>query len=359
MLPRSYVAALAPLICSTLAACFHDAAAKERTDPVDDGPAVIVSAATPVTHRSTVSVSGVVAARATADIAFQVPGKLMAVRVDEGDRVRQGEVLASLDVTDYALALDQARLTHDRAVDEARRARVLNASDGIAPNDLDKVVNAEAQAGVTVALARKRLRDTQLASPLSGIVARRNADPGETVPAGAQIFSIVDLDVVHVRVAVPESNVGAISVGATARVTIPSLGDTVFSGRVRLVGVAADPVTRTFAVEIAVPNPTLRLRAGMVAEASITAPGSTTILTVPGAAIVRDAEGATQLFIYEGDEHRVRARRVSVGALIGNEIEITKGLIPGDLVVVGGQHRVRDGMSARAARQGAAAGTDR
>jgi len=348
---RLLSAAFLPII-STALACHGSAEARTRTD-ADDAAAVaiVVRPAAAATRAATIAASGSIDARATADIAFQVAGRVMAVGVDEGERVRAGTLVAYLDPTDYALAYEQAKLAYVRAADEARRARVLRSSDGIAPNDFDKLINAEAQAEVSAAMANKRLHDTRLVSPLSGVVARRNADPGETVPAGAPVFTIVDLDVVHVRVAVPESDVGAITIGALASITVPSLGESAFAGTVRLVGVAADPVARTFAVEIAVPNPAHRLKAGMVAEASITIPDSITRLTVPGAAIVRDPEGATQLFIYTADEKRVHARRVTVGNIVGTEVEITSGLEVGELVVVGGQQRLREGMAARPANE--------
>ena len=359
----SPVAALAPLALFLLAGCFSDAAAKERH--TDSGPrvAVVVRAATPVMRRLMVAASGTIEPRATSDVAFEVPGKLVTVAVDEGDQVTAGQLLAALDRTDYSLAVDQAQLTAKRASDEARRARILAAANAMAPNDLEKAVNAEAQANVASAMAEKRLHDTRLVSPLSGIVARRGANRGETVPAGAALFTIVDIDTVRARVAVPESDVGVIATGAVATLTVPSLGDTTVAGRVRLVGVAADKVTRTFAVEISIPNAGHRLKAGMVVEASVETPNNATRLTVPVSAIVHDAEGATQLYIYASNEQRVHARRITPGAFAGSEVEITSGLAEGELVVIGGQQQLREGTPVRLVStshaQGAALGSGR
>ena len=344
---NSRIAALAPLALLLFSGCFSDAAATERHADSQPRVAIVVRAAIPVTRRVMVAASGTVEPRATSDVAFEVPGKLAAVAVDEGDQVSAGQLLAALDPTDYSLALEQARLTATRASDEARRARILAAASAMAPNDLEKAINAEAQANIASAIAEKRLHDTRLVSPLSGIVARRSANRGETAPAGAALFTIVDLDTVRARVAVPESDVGVITTGATATLTVPSLGDTTFAGRVRLVGVAADKVTRTFAVEISVPNISHRLKAGMVVEASIATPNNSTRLTVPASAIVHDAEGATQLFIYARDEQHVHARRITPGAFVGTEVEITSGVAEGELVVIGGQQQLREGMAAR------------
>jgi RND family efflux transporter MFP subunit len=369
MQPRSHshwgplLAAFAPLALFLLAACFSDAAATERHADSAPSVSVVVRTATPVVRRLMVAASGTVEPRAISDVAFEVPGKLATVAVDEGDQVAAGQLLAALDRTDYSLAFEQAQLTAKRAFDEARRARILAASGAMAPNDLEKAVNAEAQANVASAMAEKRLHDTRLGSPLSGIVARRSANRGETVPAGAALFTIVDIDTIRARVAVPESDVGVIATGAIATLTVPSLGDTTFAGRVRLVGVAADRTTRTFAVEISVPNTGHRLKAGMVVEASIETPNKATQLTVPVSAIVHDAEGATQLFIYASDEQRVHARRITPGAIAGSEVEVTSGLAAGELVVIGGQQQLREGMPARpmptSHAQGSALGSGR
>jgi RND family efflux transporter MFP subunit len=111
-----------------------------------------------------------------------------------------------------------------------------------------------------------------------------------------------------------------------------------------MIGVAADPASRTYPVKLTVPNPARALLPGMIAEARITGAEITRALTVPGDAIVRDAEGATLVFVYTPADRRVYGRRVTVGAPIDREVEIRDGLAPSDLVVVAGQQRLRDGV---------------
>jgi RND family efflux transporter MFP subunit len=112
---------------------------------------------------------------------------------------------------------------------------------------------------------------------------------------------------------------------------------------VTMIGVSADPASRTYPVKLDVPNPGRTLLPGMVAEAHIGGARVVRALTVPGEAVVRDAEGATLVFVYAPSERRVYGRRVTVGAPIDREVEIRDGLAPGDLVVVAGQQRLRDG----------------
>src|SRR5690606_16476297 len=119
-----------------------------------------------------------------------------------------------------------------------------------------------------------------------------------------------------------------------ATVTIPSLGDAVVQGRVSVVGIAADPASRTYSVKIEVRNSDRRIRPGMIAEVRVENDAMITALTLPAEAIVRDADGVTRVFVYDEGESRVHARRVEVGSAYGTEVEIRSGLEGGELVVV-------------------------
>jgi RND family efflux transporter MFP subunit len=175
----------------------------------------------------------------------------------------------------------------------------------------------------------------------------RRIDVGDTVGAGTPVISVLDLNPVKVRVAIPEAEIGKVREGARATVAIPSLDGRKFEGTVEVVGVASDPASRTYTVKIAVQNPQRLLRAGMVSEARIYSSSMVNAITVPGDAIVRDPKGVTQVYVHEPGQQRVYARRVDVGGLIGNEVEILNGLTGDEQVVVAGQQNVREGSPAR------------
>ena len=267
MFSRSIIdAAIVPLIISSIACSpTPEAAAAE----VDTTLAIPHSLVRP-TRSETIEATGTVGPRATAELAFRVPGTVMAVGYDEGDQIAAGELVAYLDPTDYALAFEQAKIGYQRAEAEARHARNLRAANAnIDPNEYNAVISAEAMLKLTAIRAEKRLYDTRLVTPLGGTVTRRAAKPGEIVNAGVPVFTIVDIDVVHVTVMVPEADVGSITKGSAATVTAPALPGASFEGRVRMVGVRADSVSGAFPVEIAVPNPGHRIRVGMTARAVI------------------------------------------------------------------------------------------
>jgi len=261
--------------------------------PVGAGPIV------PVMRRALVSASGTIAPRASIDLSFQVAGMVMAIGVEEGEQVAAGEVVALLDPTEYALAFEQAKLEYLGAAGEARKARVMRTGDGTAgPNEYDQVLAAEALTKIAAARAEKRLYDTQLASPMAGVVARRSVKPGEIVSSGTPAFTIIDLEVVHVRVGVSEADISSITRGADAIVMVPALDSARYSGKVRLVGVAADPATAKFAVEIEVENPEHRLKPGMSARAEINTAGTTSTKATPASRVAL-RRGTGERYVYE------------------------------------------------------------
>lgn len=343
-----------------------------------------------------IAVSGSVEPLETVDLAFQVAGRVARVHFDEGQEVRQGQLLAEIDPTDYqfgveaaaaqasmaraayekaqagarAQELERARVAFAQREDEYRRMKQLFDKKSLAPNDFKKIEAAylaakaqfeeaqegarkedkaaakaaleQAEAGERV--ARKRLADTRLLAPAGGTVARRGVDPGEMAATGYPVFTIVDLSRVRVRVAVPESDIGLVRVGQKASILIPALPGQRFEGRVELVGAAADPASRAYTVKIAAPNPKRLLRAGMIAEAQIQGDVEVDSITLPGESVVHDPQGATLVFVYFPEQKRVFERRVELGSVLGREVEIKSGLKGDEVVVVAGQHLVREGV---------------
>ncbi|MCX7603581.1 MAG: efflux RND transporter periplasmic adaptor subunit [Bryobacteraceae bacterium] len=347
-----------------------------------------------------VRVGGTVEAYETSEVGFQVAGRIRRVLVEEGQAVAAGQLLAELDATDYRLGaemaereaeaaramaekaragarkqeLEQARAAYEQAEDEYLRMKTLYERRSLAPNDFKKIeahwrvakqryeealegarredreaAEAKArQAEANVQLNRKRLADTELRAPFAGVVARRLADTGEMVAAGMPVVVLMKLNPARVRVGVPEAEIGKVRTGQAARVRIPSLGGREFAAKVELTGYAAEPQSRTFPVRLLAANPRLELRAGMIAEAEIEADARVTARTVPADAVWRDAQGVTHVYVYSPEKRRVHARRVRTGRGAGSEVEIAEGLGAEDLVVVGGQHKVKDGMRVEA-----------
>ena len=334
-----------PLALGAVAASACAPAAAKTTGGADATAVPVV--AHPVSlsaHPWSTTASGIVQANTTVDVAFQVPGKVVTVGPDEGQSVRAGQPIASVDPTEFRLAVEQAAAQAERTAHDRDRNQPLLASGAIAPADMEHLESGARQSAAAADLAKKRLADTRLDAPISGIISRRAVEVGATVAPGQAVYTIVALDPVRVRVGVPEADIGHITEGAAATVRIPAL-DTSFAGRVSLIGVAADPATRSYTVEISVPNPARKLRAGMVAEASIATRESKSAMMVPAPAVLHDGgvNGTTIVYVLDRDGSRVHARRVTTGVARGDSLEIASGVTAGEQIVVAGQQRLRDG----------------
>jgi multidrug efflux pump subunit AcrA (membrane-fusion protein) len=357
-----------------------------------------------VRERETIAVSGTISTQnSPANVSFLVSGKVVFVGPREGEFVKQGQVLARIDPTDFNLKvkgaaaqaataqaamektlhsarpelLEQARIGFERAEDEYRRMKLLYDAKSLAPNDFqkyraayeharqdfeqaraggqredkDQARGAYNQAVAHLEVAGKSLSDATLCAPISGYIAKRSIEPGDTAAPGRIVFEIVQMDPVEVNVGVPETDVHLVRIGQKADITVPALPGKTFQGTVRVINVSADPNTRTFMTRISVANRERELRVGMVAEATIRGDRMVSMATLPGDAVVRDPQGATQVYVYYPDQKRVYTKRVEIGTAVNRNVEIKSGLSGNELIVLAGQTKLRNGLTVAATEQ--------
>ncbi len=392
------------VIALTLTGCGRQSASDGRSQP--DPIAVRVATPKHVHVPAEVVVSGTVETPSEpTSVGFLVSGRVIRVGPREGDFVKAGEVLAVIDPADYQFAVEaavaqtalaraqnekasvsarpevveQARANLSQAEDEFQRMKTLYERKSLAPNDFKKYETAYAnaqqqygqakdgaqredkaaakaaleQAEAGERIARKRWNDATLIAPVSGFVSKRNIEKGAMASPGTAIFTIVELDPVEIQVGVPETDVRLVHKGQQAIVTVSARPGMTFTGRVRLVNVSAESQTRTFMVRITVPNPRAALLVGMIAEARILGSETRDVLTLPGQALVRDLQGAPQVFVYFPKEKRVYAKRVTTGEVMDRDVQIIDGVKDSDSIVVAGQQLLREGsvVSAKEERQ--------
>jgi membrane fusion protein (multidrug efflux system) len=310
---------------------------------LDASTPVVVIPATRVAASRVVAVSGTLTADKTAPLSFLVSGKVSRVYVDEGDHVRRGDLLATVESHDYRnnLAIAEAALL--RATDAYDRYEPLYREGAFTEKNLIELKTGLAQATAARNIARKALADNELSAPISGIVGQKGIEIGQRVSPQVLAFTIVKTDVIYARVSVPESEIGQVAMGQKAEVTIPALEGRSFLGKISMIGAVADAHSRTFAVKVQLDNPGYILRPGMIVQTEIMTDQRVNLLTVPGSAIVRDADNLTYVFVADADTGLAHRRRVIPGSAFGNEIEIKSGLTAEDAVIVSGHHKLTDG----------------
>ncbi len=389
------------IIVISLTACKSE---QQKKEPISEAVPVTVGKVQRVQERETISVSGTISTQnSPANVSFLVSGKVVFMGPREGEFVKKGQVLARIDPTDFNLSvkgaaaqaataqaalekamnsarpelLEQARIGFERAEDEYRRMKMLYDSKSLAPNDFQKYKAAyehakqdyeQAKAGgqkedkalskasynqaaAQLEVARKALSDATLCAPTSGYIAKRSIEVGDTASPCHPVFEIVQMDPVEVNVGVPETDVHLVKIGQKADISVPALPGKTFQGTVRVINVSADPSTRTYMTRISVANPEHSLRVGMVAEATVRGDRTIAMATLPGDAVVRDPQGATQVYVYYPDQKRVYAKRVEIGAAVNKNVEIKSGLSGSELIVLAGQTKLKNGQSVAAKEQ--------
>ncbi|HEU4800380.1 MAG TPA: efflux RND transporter periplasmic adaptor subunit [Gemmatimonadales bacterium] len=292
-----------------------------------------------------VSATGTVEPLRSVAINSQLSGSVLAVNVEEGDRVRVGTVLARIDIRELAAQLASAEASLEVARRTAERSKRLldQAIITVAEFERDeaahiaaRAINDQLQARVAQATAR---------SPIAGTVLERRVDQGDIVPNQTRMFIIGDISQLVVRVPISELDVTALGENDVVNVRLDALPGTTVIGRVRRIFPAADSTTRLVPVEIALTGPEAReVRPGFLARVELRLQPRVGVLVVPAAALIEQS-GGTAVFTVENG--RAVRRSVRRGEYYGERVEVLSGIAAGDTVVTTGATTLRDGAALR------------
>jgi len=328
--------------------------------------------------------SGTLAAEEQVVLGMKVAGRLAEITVDLGTRVKQGDVVARLDPTDFRLrvqlvenaiqqararlglpqdgasdrvdpaktplvrqaqaVLDEALLTRDRRIKLSEQQLIaraeLDAAEAAAKvaegryHDAVEEVNNRlgilAEKRTELELARQQLTDTVLRAPIDGAMNARQAAVGEFLNAGAPVATLVRINPLRLRLAVPEREAAAIRQGQRVRLTLES-DPTVYEGHVARLAPAISEQNRSLMIEAEIPNPQGRLRPGAFARGEIVVQPDRRLVTVPAEALVTFA-GIEKVLVVESG--RAVEKRVTTGRRSGDRLEILSGLAAGEQVIL-------------------------
>ncbi len=310
------------------------------------------------TRASEVTGVGTVALQREASLGFTSAGRILRLNVNEGDRVRRGQLLAALDTTTVAADLARAQAERARAAAEYKRSETLIAQGWITRPRLENAKAALDSADAQVRAAGFQRANATIVAPGSGTVLARLAEPGQVVAAGTPVLVVGEEASGYVlRVPLSDRDAARLTRGAPAIVTLAALGDAPIKGQVVEIGGRADRATGTFAVEIGLPDDA-RLRSGQIGNARIVAGGAVEqVLRVPATAVFAARAGDGFVYVVDRARNRVSLRKVAIGEADDGGIRITGGLRRGELVATSRVDRLKDGMTI--APIGAVAGTTR
>jgi RND family efflux transporter MFP subunit len=320
-------------------------------------PTLSVTVAKPETSELnvTLAANGNVAAWQEASIGSEANGlRLAEVRVNVGDAVRKGQVLAvfsgdsvDADVAQARASLAEARATAADAAGTAARARTLQATGAMSQQQINQYTTAEQTAKARVEAAEAVLaaqqvrgRNTKVMAPDDGVISSRTATVGSVVSAGTELFRLIRQGRLEWRAEITSSELGRITVGTPA-VVVSATGATV-NGKVRSVAPTVDPQTRAALIYVDIPDvqQNTGIKAGMFARGDFML-GRSHAVTVPLASVV-PRDGFNHLLLMQPDS-RVSMLRIETGRRVGDRVEITTPLPPDARVVVQGAGFLNDG----------------
>jgi len=365
-----------------------------RADAKSEPAAAIQVSTAPVVERSTnrgVEVVGSLEAQDQVTVSSQGSGNLESISVDLGSPVSRGQVIARIDQRELKLKRDQAEaalhqaeaklgITRDGKIDPQKQPDVRQAvaalerarydltaakklfDAGTISNQqydvyqktvdqaearyqasLENVRNLEGiieEKRAALDLTKKQLADSDIISPLSGVVKEKTASRGEYLQPGKPVVTIVQINPLRLRLEVPETFAASIAKGQVVTLKVDSFPDREFKGVIKRINPSMDEKSRSLMAEAEVANPNALLRPGMFARSQIVSNSKTMALMVPEKAVVSLA-GVTKIFILEGSV--AVERIVRLGARDGSLVEILEGVKAGERVITSNAEQLHDG----------------
>ena len=262
------------------------------------------------------------------------------LRVEEGDRVRRGQVLLRLQDDEQKSALSKVKSQLAKAEREYQQQERLYEQELISEQVFHDATYELDQLHISLADAERELSYTEVRASISGTITSRLINLGDQVQIGQELFEIIDFDSIVARVYVPEKNLAELRTGLPARVAAEAAGESTFNCTIKRIAPVVDPKSGTIKVTVAVGSQP-GLRPGMYVDVDLVTATRAAAVLVPKRALVYDNE---QVFVYRlGDEKRVE--RVFVEARLTDKfhIEPMEGIQAGDRLVVAGQAGLKDG----------------
>jgi membrane fusion protein, multidrug efflux system len=271
-----------------------------------------------------------------ADIYIRLSEAVISLPFKVGDRVQAGQVLVTLDKGGATSQYYQAKATYENAQKNFQKMQYLYDAKAISESVFDE---AKAGSEVTKANYEAARELVDITSPISGTLVELDVKVGDVPRQGMLAARVARTDALRMTFGVPADLIGQFSHGMTGTLKVAG-DDSLYSCAITKVSDAAEPQTRTFSVEISVPNSNRRLQAGTFAKATFVIERKDNVLMVPAAALLSN-EGVMSLYVVKSDT--AHERTVSIGASNGKDTEISAGLNTGEEVVVMGQGFLSDG----------------
>ena len=327
-----------------LASCLLGACGNKQEKGVEETIGVKVERAVPSSNYAQLPYVGVVEEESSTTVSFTGMAMLKTLNVSEGQCVRRGQLLAVIDETQARNTLMTTKAALDQAQDAQARMKMLHETQSLPDIKWVEVESKLQQAQSAYDMAKKNLEDCRIFAPVSGVVGSKIMNVGETVLPSEPVLTILSIDRVKVRVAIPEAEIGSISANTSSVIRVEAINSSFLGGRIEK-GVQADALTHTYDIRINVANSGRKLLPGMVANVQFSGVSSHAmgvLPTLPVTAIQKKADGS--LFVWTVDKNNAAHRTpVTIGETQGNRVSVTSGVGENERVVTEGYQKLSEG----------------
>lgn len=289
---------------------------------------------------ATYATTATIGADSDASIPARVTGEVVDILVEEGDAVREGQVLARLDGDRLRLAMEQARAELDQAKRELERLENLHERGLVSAAMFDGLRYQVESLEATWKLRRLEYGYSEIRATIAGVVAERHIKVGAQLTPGMPAFRIADTSELIAYLEIPQTELGKFEAGHRANMRVDSMPGAGFDATIERLSPTIDPETGTFRATAYIDNSDGLLAPGMFGRFSIAYERHADALVIPAAAAVQE-DGVTVVYVVR-DGSAVR-RVIETGLRAGDRIEVLAGLDRDDQVVVTGQSSLRDG----------------
>ncbi len=338
----------------------HSQTIADKKVNIEKPIAVSVARAAYGTMTNQIKVTGTLEGIHEADIISETSGKVVKIDADVDGYLPANGTIAQVENDLQEILLEQAKAqvaaaqaNSDKADLDLKRIKNLYSQDAVSESQLENAGLAAKAAlaqlrGAQAAqkLAQKNFDDTFLRTPIAGRLAEKFVTIGKMVTPGTKIATVVDDRRMKLKVGVPEEDISLVKPGDKVVVTADAVPNREFNGVVRNVALKADPMTRSFQVEVDLANDADRsLKSGMFGRAIITTSATQNALLVPSGALMESSRSGFGVFVVSGSI--ATQKPVAIGGRNDSLVEITAGLVSGDTVVTFGQQNLKDGSKVR------------
>lgn len=317
-------------------------------------PAVEVGPVLVGTVSRTVEAVGTLRANESVTIRPEIAGRVAAIGFSEGEKVRAGATLITLD--DSVYRAEVAEKAANRKISELayERAKLLVEKKAASVEVLDRSQAQLEADDAGLQLATARLAKSRLKAPFDGVIGLRTVSLGDFVDVGQELVSLFDIDLLKVDFRVGEVHLPDVTGGQSIAVKVDAFPDQEFQGEVYAIEPQVDINGRAVVIRARLPNSENKLRPGLFSRVTLIVDANAQAMLVPEDAIVPMGD---QHFVYRVVDGRATLTEVQIGKRKDARVEVRSGLNADDRVVTAGQLKLRDGLPVRTAAEGAVTGT--